>query len=237
MKFWQGSSDCPAYCDLLAQQRGRLAFDVGANGGFVTGMFAGGFEKVVALEPAEESFERLQATEGQRPNVVALQMAVSRHVGEVTLTVAAEAIESGQLVTADPVPESWGEVVDQRSVPCTTLDALTTRFGSPDLVKIDVEGHEDLVMDGATKLIAGRATKWMIEHHSPSLKASCTRKLQEAGYTVRVHAHTGYPEGSAEREHHGYLIAEPPERKRRARWRASSWARALRARVRRASTS
>jgi FkbM family methyltransferase len=64
------------------------------------------------------------------------------------LTVAAQAIETRQLVTADPVPESWGEVVENRSVPCTTLDALTTRFGYPDLVKIDVEGHEDLVMNG-----------------------------------------------------------------------------------------
>ena len=53
MKFWEGSSDCPAYCDLLAQQQGRLAFDIGANGGFVTGMFASGFEEVIALEPAE----------------------------------------------------------------------------------------------------------------------------------------------------------------------------------------
>jgi hypothetical protein len=54
-------------------------------------------------------------------------------------------------------------------------------------------------MDGAAKLSAEGATKWMIEHHSPSLKAYCPTKLREAGYAVRVHENTGYPEGSADR--------------------------------------
>jgi hypothetical protein len=70
---------------------------------------------------------------------------------------------------------------------------------------------------------------WMIEHHSPALKAFCSTKLREAGYEVRVHEHTGYAPGSAERDHHGYLIAEPPTRGRRAQRRQLSWAGIVRA--------
>lgn len=53
-------------------------------------------------------------------------------------------------------------------VPTITIDELVTRYGwQPDLVKIDVEGAESLVLQGAAQLASAQHTTFMVEMHSP----------------------------------------------------------------------
>ena len=55
----------------------------------------------------------------------------------------------------------------KRSVPTTTIDNLVEIFNClPDLVKIDVEGAEQLVLQGATKLAHKQVTQFFVEMHS-----------------------------------------------------------------------
>lgn len=55
----------------------------------------------------------------------------------------------------------------KRSVPTTTVDNLVRTFDClPDLVKIDVEGAESLVLEGATELAHGQVTHFFVEMHS-----------------------------------------------------------------------
>jgi len=42
----------------------------------------------------------------------------------------------------------WDQAIE---VPCTTLDALVTRFGEPAFAKVDVEGFEDTVLAGLSQ--------------------------------------------------------------------------------------
>lgn len=55
----------------------------------------------------------------------------------------------------------------KQSVPTTTIDGLTEALNClPDLVKIDVEGAEFLVLQGATDLARRQMTRFFVEMHS-----------------------------------------------------------------------
>ena len=57
-----------------------------------------------------------------------------------------------------------GQVLKVRTI---TLDSLCARYSlAPDLVKVDVEGAERSVLDGARKMAAGRNTRFLVEMHS-----------------------------------------------------------------------
>lgn len=120
-----------------------LFVDVGANIGSYT-ILAGGAAgaRCVSFEPAETSFASLRAN--VRLNDIAdrvetVRSAVGATVGEVTFTVGHDTVNH---VTAN------GETSDAVTVPITTLDsALGGRI--PTLMKIDVEGFEARVLEGA----------------------------------------------------------------------------------------
>jgi hypothetical protein len=67
-----------------------------------------------------------------------------------------------------------------------TLDSLLPQIGKPVVIKVDVDGGEMAVLRGADKLIAGPATRWIIETHTPVLERECIERLKSAGYKVRI---------------------------------------------------
>lgn len=189
MKYVDFESDPPEIWGLYRSFVGRLAFDVGANGGMVAEMLAERFDTVVAFEPAVESFERLVET--ARPNVVAHNVAVSDHMGTVTLVESVEAMKMGELVTGSNLAVSWGPATGVREVPCWTLDHAAEIHGMPDLVKIDTEGHEVEVIAGAKTLLESHPTL-LVEIHAaenfPTIVALCPpyhwRKVEHPGYRL-----------------------------------------------------
>jgi FkbM family methyltransferase len=205
MTAWTDMSDCPRWWALLCQQTGTLAFDIGANGGVTAGIFAEHFDEVIALEPARESFGTLKSRAPE--NVLPIQMAVSDHDGAVLLREARTAMETGQLVTEGM---DWGETLGHREVKCLTLDSLVLLYGCPDMVKVDVEGHEVQVMKGASKLIAEHDTTWMIEIHDRLFGVQIEQMFMESGgWRTEEHRHSHYEPGSALWAGHWYLKAEP----------------------------
>lgn len=195
-------TDSPAYWDRLCQARGTRIFDVGANGGGTAWIFAAHFAEVVAFEPCKESYDDLVA---QLPsNVTAHELAISDHVGVVSLREAAHSMSGGQLVTGESL--EWGDTLGYREVLCTTLDQAVEAFGVPDTIKVDVEGHECLVLAGATQTLAKRPT-WMVEVHDEAYEPA----LREAfdGYQIETLRHSGYREGSEGWRNHYYVLASP----------------------------
>ena len=66
----------------------------------------------------------------------------------------------------------------------TTLDDYASFAGEIGLIKIDVEGHEGAVMEGAAMLLAGRRIRDIIfedYHPQPSAVTKC---LRASGYDV-----------------------------------------------------
>ncbi len=64
----------------------------------------------------------------------------------------------------------WGKVQEGSEgkairVPQRTLDECAAKLEPPDLIKVDVEGAELEVLEGARELIAGRRPAMIIEFH------------------------------------------------------------------------
>ena len=133
---------------------GAVAFDVGAHVGFhslVCGLLVGSSGRVVAFEPDPHCRQSLQREMQANPSlpITALPYVVSDSSGKVRLHLQ----RSGQ----SRVCSEGGALVE-----ATTLDALVGggRIPAPDLIKIDVEGHEVAVLRGA---------KTILEKHHPTV--------------------------------------------------------------------
>ncbi len=57
-------------------------------------------------------------------------------------------------------------------------------FPVPDVIKVDVEGAESQVLEGAETLLRQHASTWFVALHSPDQKQACLRLLADAGYAV-----------------------------------------------------
>jgi FkbM family methyltransferase len=140
--------------------RGGLAFDIGAHLGDRTGSFQRLGASVVALEPQPRVFRALRLLQGRKPGVVVLPWAAGGAVGETVLHLNTRnptvATVAPGFIAAASGAAGWADQVwdDRVSVPVTTLDALIARYGLPDFIKIDVEGHEAAVLGGLGQAVA-----------------------------------------------------------------------------------
>ncbi len=138
---------------------GARVFDVGAHQGVLALMLAdavGPSGRVVAVE-AEPHNARL--AERNRALNAARNLEVVHAAG---------AAVSGSLLFEESLDghvaddgKRWGRV----EVPAVTVDELAARFGSPDVVLVDVEGFEGEVLAGAARTIAAGRTTFFVEVH------------------------------------------------------------------------
>jgi FkbM family methyltransferase len=153
-------------------RRGAQVFDIGAHQGVVALILAGivgpeGDVVAVEAEPHNAAVARDNVTVNAAGNVTILHAAGAAYEGTVSFT---EGL-NGVLANGS-APGSVG-------VPAVTVDALVDRFGPPDVVLIDVEGHEGHVLSGATRTIAAAATDFFVELHDASDLAAAGSTAEE----------------------------------------------------------
>jgi FkbM family methyltransferase len=102
----------------------------------------------------------LPANEDLDVNV--LCTAVSDRQDIARFLVASRGRSSSSLETAGYRTQAAGTRYSQH-VPTTTLDRLLAHFPKPDVVKIDVEGAERLVLDGAHDVLTAVRPRFYIE--------------------------------------------------------------------------
>lgn len=120
-----------------------VVYDVGGNIGYHTTAFASIAKEVHTFEPNEKNFALLEMNTEANDNVYLYQCAISNvnqfaHISDYDETVdgnfgKCELGDSGQL--------------------CRTFKLDELNIPDPDLIKIDVEGHEMSVFDGAQETI------------------------------------------------------------------------------------
>jgi hypothetical protein len=72
-------------------------------------------------------------------------------------------------------------------VPTVTVDIITQKLNFyPDVMKIDVEGGEFKVLQGARQTLEKGRPKVLLSTHSNELDARCVKFLEELGYTLDV---------------------------------------------------
>jgi FkbM family methyltransferase len=135
---------------------GDLVWDVGANVGFYTKIFAekvGSGGKVVAFEPAPETYNELCRQTSKYPWVKNERLALSDSDGVSQMVVYDAAIDSTfHHLQWDAGDTTTTNVVDVK-VMCG--DSYWSQSGkTPNLLKIDVEGFEEEVLAGMNGLLA-----------------------------------------------------------------------------------
>lgn len=222
-------SDPPEIASRLWQGwQGYTAFYVGANMGQNLGELASRFHRIFCFEPNKRSFEILAtvvaAYDGPvpsghvRPQFDIMNMAVSDKNGTLELAnlPGTRQEETGQFVTIghrgmEWDPGNWGDSskVERVTVSCMTLDSLSHSLGDPDFITIDTEGHEFIILQGATTLLSTAKPGFLIEFHSPENYDSCRHLLSDYGYKVDTVRHPHYARHTPMWRQHGWLRARP----------------------------
>jgi FkbM family methyltransferase len=140
--------------------RGALTVDVGANLGLYTQLLARLSKQVYAFEPSRDMADFLRQTSA--PNVTIHEVALSDQNGEGELFIPQG--ESGLvhgLASLERQACESGASIASLNVQTARLDAVVT--GDIAFVKIDVEGHELNVLQGATGLIERCQPVFLVE--------------------------------------------------------------------------
>lgn len=155
MVFGRFSSDIVALIERLIRP-GDVVVDVGAQLGYITTLLArqvGRSGHVYGFEPDPNALAKLRVTlmANDLPQVTLFEMAAGDRTGELTFNV------SPTLGWSTAVPNTHLTGLQTIRVPVTTLDEsrATGRIkGRIRFVKVDVEGFESAVFDGAQRLFA-----------------------------------------------------------------------------------
>lgn len=132
-----------------------LVFDVGANMGSRTKVFLYLNARVVAFEPQKTCSDYLKSVLKNEKDFRLVEMALGGEEGEGEMFISdVHAISTlsqhWTKVTKESGRFSSFEWSGKQHVGITTLDRAIREFGTPDFIKIDVEGYELEVLSGLT---------------------------------------------------------------------------------------
>ena len=187
---------------------GDTVIDVGANMGYITARLAdyvGPQGKVIAVEPIPDTFASLESTVSKLGlrQVQPIHACVSSQPGRVEMEIPADDAGAENLYESsiiDPAQPAQGRRV---TVPALTLNTLlkttdearrtkhdersTTNEARISFIKIDVEGHELAVVQGADELLQAQRPVLLIEvagnpDEPDAIAAQLFRELDRWGY-------------------------------------------------------
>ena len=149
---------------------GSVAVDVGAHFGLYSYLLArlvGKDGRVIAIEPIAEDAELIdRAFRTLRLPVAVVRCALSSREGDATMTIPrlGGAEKTALATLEDRAQAADVRAVETRTVPVRRLDDILRDVGMPvSFLKIDVEGHELDVLDGAAETIARHRPNILIE--------------------------------------------------------------------------
>jgi FkbM family methyltransferase len=161
------------FVDKLLSQRRRF-IDIGANGGIYSFHFSSSFQIVEAFEPLDELTHRLRSL--SKNSVVVHNVALSSMDGDLNLFV--------------PLRDSSLASIEAREGPCQERLIKVKRlddydFSDVDLIKVDVEGHEESVLAGGVRTIGINRPVLIVEIEQRHIKKPIEevfRKMLSLGY-------------------------------------------------------
>ena len=159
-----------------------VVYDVGGHIGYTGLLFASLAGQVHVFEPGSNNLPYLRVNVGSKENVVIVQSAAGLAAGTVPMLI--EDL-SGQNNTLLPTAESFRSSTSNafvraksrwEHVPVTTLDDYSRDKTPPDLIKIDVEGYEFEVLQGALRVLRDQQPALMVEvsRHQDQIAALMT---------------------------------------------------------------
>jgi len=185
-----------AQCCIDLIDKNRDAIDVGANVGFFTVLFAKTLNnrKVLSIEPTNLALSRLYKNillNQVQDKVIVFEGVVANSIGEVEIkTIAGREEYSSIGVMKHPAIAIENNFLLEKVV-STTIDDLTNQYSiDPGFIKVDVEGVEHLVFDGARKtllnnrpIILSELSDYLLRQNGSSAKA-VVNLIKEYNYDV-----------------------------------------------------
>jgi len=201
--YWLGNYELDVQLALRRLLRvGDVFYDVGANAGFFTilaGRLVGPRGKVFAFEPVPESAEALRehvALNGFSWCEV-VPFAVGARRATRTLSYEPEIAPMARFGKKRTASEL------EINVEVVTLDDFAVGHSAPSLTKVDVEGAEVEVLEGAASTIE-HGTVVLLELHGTPIAGDAIRLLGRAGYEFQ--GLDGSPVGGPEQRTHVVAI-------------------------------
>ena len=198
-KWGEGTSWHGNTIEYLKQVYNKTTFrgcvDVGASYGFLSVPFSFMFEKVYSFEPNPGVIECLEQNILSRDNIEVYGKALSNKSGSFHLEVPREVSGAGQVHLEEPQVNNTIHPVE-----VITLDSLN--LVDIDFIKIDVEGHELELIEGAIQTIQKYRPVIYCEVHSHRSMNDYYRRrkiigfFEDLGYKfhdVRYHDYTFLP--------------------------------------------
>ncbi len=142
-----------------------VVWDVGGNIGIYSVLLAQAAAKghVVAFEPVPDSYNRLcgNVAHNSIMNVTAEPLGLSDIAGRARMRVHPDAHGCDHIELGEGEPGSAGSL----NISTITGDEYAARssFGDPDLIKVDIEGHEPEFLRGSWALLSRRKPTLMLE--------------------------------------------------------------------------
>jgi FkbM family methyltransferase len=204
----------PAVLGFL--QPGSVVIDVGANLGEWTVPFArkvGPAGRVLAIEPAPRNAVALESTLAANAlrHAEIVRCAVGDNDGIAQFAVPVVTSARTDTGTARIGPTCAGH--DALQVPLRSLDSLAAEHNLTrlDLIKVDVEGHERKVLDGAAAILGRYRPVLVVEtgHEADEDRAAIHDRLTGFGYRI-IGILLDY--GMAPADWPAYVALDPPFR-------------------------
>jgi FkbM family methyltransferase len=171
---------------------GDLALDIGANIGHMTSLLAarvGPSGRVIAFEPHPDIAEQLrdnvrrwESAPGCGP-IDIREVALSASGGVATLLMKQEWEWNQGSASLEREP-GYDEELAGRSVPTARLDEVLRGERAIGVAKVDVEGHEHAVLEGAEELLRAQRIRDIVFEDFDDPPTRVARLLEAHGYTV-----------------------------------------------------
>lgn len=170
---WLGLYEPDYQAEFLARTpKGGVVWDVGANVGFYSMLATRKARKVIAIEPLPANLDYLRrhiALNRLESRIEVHEFAATNYDGEGNFR---------------PIPGNRSEGALKPDGAMRVRTARLDHFKSelPDVIKIDVEGNELEVLQGAADILLRKIATVFISRHTADL--DCKYLLQSYGYSV-----------------------------------------------------
>jgi len=164
-----------------------LLFDIGANHGRYAIANLERYKRIISVEASPTTYTSLCRNITAHPQIVPLHYAVTNAVDtSVTFYHCATAdtistLDRDWLSSANSRFGNYKNTIREVTVPTISIDGLIERYGIPDLLKVDVEGAENIVLASLTQKVPTLCFEWAAEWRDKNKQ--CVAHLVSLGYS------------------------------------------------------